>query len=181
MTDDELALARGFVNREAWAYDSAYRLHGNVLYSAALQVLHDANDAADCVHDVLLRLWRRGDAYRAERGSLRAFLAVCVRNEALSRARKTRHRDRIFQSLDRPSDAGDISTGVVDRESVRRALQTLTEKQRETIELAYMRHMTHEEIARELGEPAGTVKSRLSSGLRKLRETFAPGGSAGAG
>jgi RNA polymerase sigma-70 factor (ECF subfamily) len=174
VSGDEPALARAFVKREAWAYETAYRLHGSVLYSAALQVLHDANDAADCVHDVLLRLWRRGDAYRAERGSLRAFLAVCVRNEALSRSRKTRHRDRVLRSLDRPSDAGDISTGVVDRESVRRALQTLTEKQRETIELAYMRHMTHEEIARELAEPAGTIKSRLSSGLRKLRQVFAP-------
>ena len=64
MTDEELVLARAFVDRKAWAYETAYRLHGNVLYSAALQVLHDANDAADCVHDVLLRLWRRGDHFQ---------------------------------------------------------------------------------------------------------------------
>lgn len=169
-------LARAFVDRKAWAYEAAYRAHGSVLYSAALQVLRDPQDAADCVQDVLLRLWRRGDAYRTERGSLRAFLAVCVRNEALSRWRKTHNRDRIAQSLDRPTDAGDIASGVVDRESIRRALEVLTQKQRETIELAYMRHMTHEEIASALDEPAGTVKSRLSSALRKLREVFAPGG-----
>ena len=169
------------MNREEWAYEAAYRLHGRVLHAAALQVLRDSNDAADCVHDVLLRLWRRGDAYRLERGALRAFLAVCVRNEALSRSYKMRNRDRIVQGLDRPSDTRDIAAGVVDRESISRALQVLTEKQRETIELAYMRHMTHEEIARALGEPTGTIKSRLSSSLRKLREVFAPGETLDAG
>jgi len=174
VTDEELVLAHGFVNREAWAYDAAYRAHGSALYSAALQVLHDAGDAADCVQDVLLRLWRRGNAYRLERGSLRAFLAVCVRNEALSRLRKVRNRDRIDQTLDRSIATGDIAVGVVDRESIRGALEMLTQKQRETIELAYMQHMTHEEIANKLGEPMGTVKSRLSSALRKLREAFAP-------
>ncbi len=174
-------LARAFVNHEAWAYDAAYRAHGSVLYSAALQVLRDPNDAADCVHDVLLRLWRRGDAYRIERGALRAFLAVCVRNEALSRLRKARNRDWIVQAVDPPSDAGDIAAGVVDRESIRGALEVLTQKQRETIELAYMRHMTHEEIASKLGEPAGTVKSRLSSALRKLRETLTLPGAFDAG
>ena len=179
--DEELVLARGFVNRQAWAYEAAYRAHGNVLYSAALQVLRNPNDAADCVQDVLLRLWRRGDAYRVERGSLRAFLAVCVRNEALSRLRKTHTRERLVQTLQPASDTGDIATGVVNRESIRGALELLTEKQRETIELAYMRHMTHEEIASALGEPAGTVKSRLSSALRKLREVFAPGGTLDAG
>jgi RNA polymerase sigma-70 factor (ECF subfamily) len=176
MADEELVLARAFVNREAWAYDAAYKVHGNVLYSAALQVLRDPHEAADCVHDVLLRLWRRGDAYRIERGSLRAFLAVCARNEALSRSRKSRNRDRIVQALERPSGDGDIATGVADRESMRRALEVLTTKQRETIELAYVRHMTHEEIATSLGEPTGTVKSRLSSALRKLREALAPRG-----
>lgn len=174
-------LARAFVNREAWAYDAAYRAHGGVLYSAALQVLRDQGDAADCVQDVLLRLWRRGDAYRLERGSLRAFLAVCVRNEALTRLRKARNRDRITQTLDSPSATSDIAAGVADRESIRGALEALTQKQRETIELAYMQHMTHDEIASKLGEPAGTVKSRLSSALRKLREVLAPQGTSDAG
>ena len=152
-----------------------------MLYSAALQVLRDPNDAADCVHDVLLRLWRRRDAYRVQRGSLRAFLAVCIRNEAISRARTARNRDRILQGLDRPKDHDDVAGGVVDRESIRRALEVLPQKQRETIELAYVRQMTHEEIASALGEPTGTVKSRLSSALRKLRETLAPGGTHDAG
>ncbi len=172
MADDELALARGFTDREAWAYDAAYRMHAGVLHSAAMQVLRDPQEAADCVHDVLLRLWKRGGAYRPERGSLRAFLAVAVRNEAMSRSRKARNRDRLVRTLDDSGDAGDFAGAVADRESIRHAMASLTEKQRRTIDLAYARHMTHEEIARALGEPAGTIKSRLSAALRKLREAF---------
>jgi RNA polymerase sigma-70 factor (ECF subfamily) len=181
VTYEELVLARAFVNREGWAFDAVYRQHGSLLYSAALQVLRDPHEAADCVQDVLLRLWRRGDAYSIQRGALRAFLAVCVRNEALTRWRKARNRERIAQTIDVSVDAADIAPGIVDRESIRHALEVLTPKQRETIELAYMQQMTHEEIASCLGEPAGTIKSRLSSALRKLRETFLPEGTPNAG
>ena len=176
MNDVELALAQAFARGERWAYDAAYRLHGSVLHAAAQQVLRDPNEAADCVHDVLLRLWRRGDAYCVERGSLRAFLAVCVRNDALARQRKGRNRARIDLTLEHNQATRDVADAVVDREAIRDALSALTEKQRVAVELAYTRHLTHEEIAATLREPAGTVKSRLSSALRKLRETLALGG-----
>jgi RNA polymerase sigma-70 factor, ECF subfamily len=169
----ELELARAFVKREAWAYDAAYREHGRTVYAAALQVLRDPQEAQDCVHDVLLRLWRRGSDYRLERGSLRAFLAVCVRNEALSRSRKARNRERIVETVRPASDVADFGTMVADRESVRSALQSLGDKHRETIGLAYYGQLTLDEIARKLDEPLGTIKSRLSAALRKLRETLA--------
>jgi RNA polymerase sigma-70 factor, ECF subfamily len=170
---NELELARAFVNREAWAYDAAYREHGRAIYAAALQVLRDPQEAQDCVHDVLLRLWKRGGDYRVERGSLRAFLAVCVRNEALSRSRKAHNRERIVRAERAASDVADIGTAVVERESIRGALETLGEKHRETIGLAYYGQLTLDEIARKLDEPLGTIKSRLSAALRKLRETLA--------
>jgi RNA polymerase sigma-70 factor (ECF subfamily) len=170
--DEDPELLRAFVAREAWAYEAAYRLYGRVLHAAAFGVLRAAQDAQDCVHDVLLRLWHRGDAYRTERGSLRAFLAVCVRNEALSRARKIENRDRIARTAAHRAAPVDISDAVVQRESVRAALRALSEKQRHSIELAYYDGMTHVQIAGELGEPVGTVKSRLSAALRRLRDVF---------
>jgi RNA polymerase sigma-70 factor, ECF subfamily len=173
LEDGELELARGFAHREPWAYEAAYRAHGRVLYAAALGVLRDDADAQDCVHDVLMRLWRRGDAYRPERGSLRAFLAVCVRTEALSRSRKARNRERLEAAAAPPEPAPDIAPPVVERAAIKSALVSLGEKQRESIELAYYRGMTHEQIAQQLGEPVGTVKSRLSSALRALRAAFA--------
>ena len=170
--DEDPELRRAFVEHEAWAYETAYRLYGRVLYSAAFGVLRVAHDAQDCVHDVLLRLWRRGDAYRVERGSLRAFLAVCVRNEALSRARVARNRERIVPSAAQAEASSDIGDAIAQRESVRAALGALTEKQRHSIELAYYQGLTHEQIAGALDEPVGTVKSRLSAALRRLRENF---------
>jgi RNA polymerase sigma-70 factor (ECF subfamily) len=168
LDDEQLEIAQAFAAGEAWAYDAAYRAHGRVLYAAAFAVSRDAQEAEDCVHDVLVRLWRR-DGFRVERGSLRAFLAVSVRNEALSRMRKRGNRERIERSIETPSDEPDIGAGVAEREAVHSAMAALTEKQRRCIELAYYRRLTHEQIAGELGEPVGTIKSRLSSALRALR------------
>ena len=121
---------------------------------------------------MLLRLWRRGDAYRTERGSLRAFLAICVRNEALSRSRKAENRDRIVRATAEPAATADIGDAVTEREHVRAAIAALGDKQRRSIELAYYDGLTHAQIAGELGEPIGTVKSRLSAALRRLRDIF---------
>jgi RNA polymerase sigma-70 factor (ECF subfamily) len=169
--EEDPELLHAFAVREAWAYEAAYRIHGPLLHAAAFAVLRVNADAQDCVHDVLLRLWQRGDAFRMERGSLRAFLATCVRNEALSRSRKAHNRDRLARSVEPPADV-DIGERVARTESVRAGLARLNEKERRSIALAYYERLTHEQIARELGEPIGTVKSRLSTALRRLRDAF---------
>ena len=175
---DEEALARAFAAREAWAYEAAYRLHGALLCTATEHVLRDRQDAQDCVHDTLLRLWRRRDAFVVQRGTLRAFLAVCVRNEALSRARKGRNRDRIASAVTAPQTEADFSQDVAESQAIAGALRALNDKQRESIVLAYYRGLTLAEIAQQCGEPLGTVKSRLSAALRRLRELFSEGESA---
>ncbi|MGA8533011.1 MAG: sigma-70 family RNA polymerase sigma factor, partial [Candidatus Tumulicola sp.] len=81
---DGEALAEGFAAHERWAFDEAYRRYAPLLYSAAYNVLGNAEDAADCVHDALARVWRSRDAYARGRGAVRSFLVVCVRNEAIS-------------------------------------------------------------------------------------------------
>lgn len=170
--DEDPELRRAFAAREAWAYEAAYRIYARTLHAAARSGLRPGSDASDCVHDVMLRLWRRGDAYREERGSLRAFLAVCVRNEALARTRNEGNRERIAEEANEDSAEPDVGDAIARRETVRAALSELSEKQRRSIELAYYGGLTHEQIARELGEPVGTVKSRLSASLRRLREVF---------
>jgi RNA polymerase sigma-70 factor (ECF subfamily) len=167
----ELALA--FASGESWAYEAAYRLHGAILRAAARSVLRDENDAEDCVHDVLTRLWQRGNAYRVERGSLRAFLAVCVRNEAVGRARTASNRRQIDERLPKPAHESDPSQAVVDRTALDRAFGVLGEKERGTLTMAYYEGLTHEQIAEKTGEPVGTIKSRLSGALRRLRVYFA--------
>lgn len=175
MDAGDLPLARAFAAREAWAYEAAYRAYGALLFAAARRVLADAGGAQDCVHDVMLRLWQRGDAFRIERGSLRAFLAVCVRNEALRRRRDALNRERIVAAVAPAESAAvpDSTERVAARDEVERALAVLSPEHRLVLQLAYDRHMTHDAIAAQLSEPVGTIKSRLASALRRLREIFA--------
>ncbi len=170
------AIETGFVAREAWAFEVAYDTYRPHLYGAAYAVLQDAGDAEDCVHDVLMRLWRHGHGYTRARGSLHAFLVVCVRNEALARrrtslnrARIARERMRVDESMPPPDE------NAVDRVDMSRLLQRLNEAQQQAIRLAYYDGLTHEQIAELLGEPVGTVKSRLSNALVTLRRLLPQG------
>jgi RNA polymerase sigma-70 factor (ECF subfamily) len=175
---DPRALEAGFVAHEPWAFEAAYATYRRLLYGTAYGVLHDASDAEDCVHDVLVRLWQRGHAYTTARGSLHAFLCVCVRNEALSRRRRSVNRERIErEKLEPPRDEPAPDDVLVNRVDIAHSLQTLSQAQRQAIQLAYFEGLTHEQIAHHLGEPVGTVKSRLSNALRALRTVFSQGGS----
>jgi RNA polymerase sigma-70 factor (ECF subfamily) len=170
---EQRALEAAFVAHETWAFEAAYRTYRALLYGAACAVLGNAAEAEDCVHDVLARLWQRGHAYTPARGSLRAFLAVCVRNEALSRRRKYANRSRIEHgtlAASTPEHSPEEHTE--ERIDVTRVLDSLGAPQRQVIQLAYYEGLTHEEIARRLGEPLGTVKSRLSNTLRSLRRAL---------
>ena len=167
-----------FVAGEAWAFEAAYVTYRRLLYGAAFGVLRDDAEAEDCVHDVLLRLWRKGHAYSPSRGSLAAFLAVCVRNDALSRRRKQSNRVRIERERIRPGEGAQAAAdlAIAEQDRIETALQSLNDSQRDAIRMAYYDGFTHEEIARRTGEPLGTIKSRLANGLRVLRAHFAARG-----
>lgn len=171
---EQRAVEQGFVAREAWAFDACYRAYRTLLYGAAYGVLRNAGEAEDCVHDVLLRLWQNGHAYTEARGSLRAFLAVCVRNDALSRRRKQSNRTRIELAM-LAGGAEQTGESTEERMDMANVLASLSGPQRQVLELAYYQGLTHEEIARRLDEPVGTVKSRLSNTLRALRRTLSGG------
>jgi RNA polymerase sigma-70 factor (ECF subfamily) len=167
---DEFALGQAFARRERWAFDEAYRRFGSLLYTVALNVLHRPEDAEDCVHDALVRVWKNPHAYTAERGSVRSFLVVCVRNEAISRARSSARREHLAERVSREAQtAEDLHIhDFVEERRIREALAMLPEDQRKAVMLAYFGGKTHVEIAKELNEPLGTVKSRIALGLRKL-------------
>lgn len=167
---DEFALGQAFARRERWAFDEAYLRFGSLLYTVALNVLHRPEDAEDCVHDALVRVWKNPRAYTAERGPVRAFLAVCVRNEAISRTRSSTRREHLAERVSREAQAVDELPihDFVEERRVREALALLPDDQRTAVTLAYFGGKTHVEIAKELNEPLGTVKSRIALGLRKL-------------
>jgi RNA polymerase sigma-70 factor, ECF subfamily len=166
----EEALAAGFAAHESWAFGEAYRRYASLLYSAAFNVLHNADDAKDCVADAMARLWRAARPYAASRGSLRSFLVVCVRNEAISRRRRLARQAGVEEraaalAIEREEPPGDDP---IERDRVRRALLALPRDQRIALALAYYEGKTQSEIAAQLQEPLGTIKSRMKLGLRKL-------------
>jgi RNA polymerase sigma-70 factor, ECF subfamily len=164
-----------FVARERWAFEAAYEAYRKRLYGAALSVLHDRGDAEDCVHDVLVRLWSNGHAYTNARGSLEAFLVVCVRNEALSRRRRDVNRERIARERLQAVPEAPPDDPAAQRIDMARMLTHLNDAQQRAVQLAYYDGLTHEQIAQRIGEPVGTVKSRLSNALRMLRALASQG------
>lgn len=167
----ERDLDAAFAAHADGALEEAYRRHAPALQAAARHVLGSSADARDCVHDALLRVWAK-PVYRVERGALRAFLIVCVRNEALSRKR----RDVRHVALERrAAEPPPFGIGAAERLAVRAALGGLPREQRDVIELAYWGDFTQPEIAARLGAPLGTIKSRAALGLRKLARTLSRG------
>jgi RNA polymerase sigma-70 factor, ECF subfamily len=170
--DDSLEDA--FSRREPEAYETAYRLFGARMYSTALRVCGDPAAAQECVHDVLLHLWRRRNAFDKRRGSLEAFLVACTHNSALTHQRNDARRRRILSTLE-PSGKYEMEDDPIERDRIARALARLTPQQAHVIQLAYYRGLTLSEIADELQIPLGTIKGRLSSALRALRVALVPG------
>jgi RNA polymerase sigma-70 factor (ECF subfamily) len=168
-SDDE-ALAAAFAAKERWAFEEAYRRYGALLYSTAYNVLQNAEDAADCVHDALARVWRSPDSYSRSRGAVRSFLVVCVRNEAITRLRSRIRRNALTERMiAEPQVHDELNTvDFIEHDRLRAALKRLPAEQRRPLELAYYEQKTHTEIAKELDTPLGTIKSRIAMGLRKL-------------
>jgi RNA polymerase sigma-70 factor (ECF subfamily) len=170
--NDDRELDAAFAAHADGALEEAYRRHAPALQAAARHVLGTAGDARDCVHDALIRVWSKEGAYRPERGALRAFLMVCVRNEAISRKRSdVRH---VATEQRAAVTTPTFGIDVAERVAIRSALATLPREQRDVIELAYWGDYTQAEIATRLGIPLGTIKSRAALGLRKLARSLNP-------
>jgi RNA polymerase sigma-70 factor (ECF subfamily) len=163
-----------FLGRTSAGLERVYTAYKRQLYMAARTILHDDDDAIDCVHDALLRVWLRSESYRAERGSLRAYLVVCVRNDALTRKRNAaRHAHLEAEAARAERSAYDLEVSdPIERDRLRAALEALPREQRSALDLVYFGRLTHSEAAARLGAPLGTVKSRIALALRKLQSVL---------
>jgi RNA polymerase sigma-70 factor (ECF subfamily) len=168
--ETEEGLAAAFGAHTSDGLERVYRAYGKVLYSVARRVLGNDDDAQDCVHDALLRAWQRAGAYRPERGPLRAYLVVCVRNEALTRLRTATRRARIEERVARSDEATYEfeATDAIEQGRLFAALATLPVEQRQALALTFFGHLTHVEAAERLNLPLGTIKGRLRLALAKL-------------
>ena len=171
-TSDESLLARVAGGDEA-ALGALYDRFGRVAYGLAVRVLRDERLAEDAVQEAFLAIWRQAASYRADRAKAQTWVLTLVHRRAVDLVRREeRRRADVLEPEYEPaggSAAEDAETR--DRRvTVQRALAQLPEEQRRPIELAYYGGLTQSELAEQLGEPLGTIKSRTFAGLTRLRE-----------
>jgi RNA polymerase sigma-70 factor, ECF subfamily len=171
-SDAQLVVAIGRFRHDALA--EVYRRHAPAAFGLARRIVADRALAEEVVQEVFLRLWNVPDRFDAARGSLRTYLLTqthgrsvdVIRAEASRRAREERDARLTAEGgYDLEREVWDLTQA----EHVRDALSLLTEGERKAIELAYFGGHTYREVAVLLDEPEGTVKSRIRSGLRRLR------------
>jgi RNA polymerase sigma factor (sigma-70 family) len=174
-TTDESLLAR-VARGDDDALGSLYDRFGPVAYGLALRILRDERLAEDAVQEAFLAVWRQAASFRPERANARAWVLTFVHRRAVDLVR--REERRRGEPLEPEAEPATGSTAEAvelrrRREAVQRALARLPEEQRRPIELAYYGGFSQSELAERLGEPLGTIKSRMFTGLKRLRELLA--------
>ena len=150
-----------------------YDRYSGIVYSVALRVLGDTAAAEDVLQEVFMQLWKNPGVFDSSRGNLGAWLAVIARNRAIDGLRKRRPEtdvEDVIVSVE-PDMSGDAERSRA-MEKVRSALSAMPAVQRSALEMAYFEGLSHSEIAAKIGEPLGTVKTRIRAGLLALRKVF---------
>lgn len=181
--DADLAAMRRMGDGDATGLAELYDRHGRAMFSLAFRVLRDQRDAEEVVQDVFAQAWRQAARYDTSRGAVVAWLLMMVRSRAIDRLRARRGRPtlqedhpatlRQLSDEGTPADLALLSAEQIGR--VRTALETLPALQRTAIELAFYEGLTHSEVAEQLDQPLGTVKTRIRTGLLRLRAALEGG------
>jgi len=173
------ALVALVARHEESALAELYDRIGGIAYGLAFRVLRDESLAEDAVQEAFLALWRSAAAtFVPERAKASTWLLTLVHRRAVDLVRREgRRRAEPLEAAPEPAvgSAADSAWLRLERERVQGALRQLPDQQRETIELAYYGGFTQSEIAGRLGEPLGTIKSRMFSGLSRLRDLLDEG------
>lgn len=177
----DATLVVGLARYEQSALAEAYRRHAGAVFGLARRLLNDQAQAEEIVQEVFLRLWNNPERFDPERGTLRSFLLATthgravdmLRSESSRRAREEREaRATATKGYDVDHEVWDLALA----DHVRQALSVLGDDERKAIQLAYFGGRTYREVAEELGEAEGTVKSRIRTGLRRLRSELQAAG-----
>jgi RNA polymerase sigma-70 factor (ECF subfamily) len=165
------------------AFSALYDRLSGPLYSLALKILGDTSDAQDALQEVFVQIWSRAGTYDPEKSSVFSWAVLLTRSRAIDRlrARDRRLRVVVASATDQGKVAEATNASMVESAAdtaersdeasrVRYGLNNLPSEQRQAIDLAFFGHLTHHEIAAQLGQPLGTVKARIRRGLLRLRE-----------
>lgn len=160
------------------ALGELYDRHSRTAYGLALRVVRDAALAEDVVQEAFLGVWRSATGFVPERARASTWIMTFVHRRAVDLVRREeRRRAEPLDHADEPltGSTEDVAWLRLERERVQQALAKLPDQQREAIELAYYGGFTQAQLAERLGQPLGTIKSRVFNGLGRLRELLAEG------
>jgi RNA polymerase sigma-70 factor, ECF subfamily len=168
---DKAAVAR-VADGDADALRELYERYGRIVYGMTYRLTKDSQLAEEATQDTFVTLWRRAGSYDPERAKLTTWLFVIARNRAIelirARTRAPEPQEGLEPAGESPDPAG-LAALAAEAERVARAMAELPESQLEVIQLAYFDGLSHGEIAEQLGQPLGTVKSRIRLALNRLR------------
>jgi RNA polymerase sigma-70 factor (ECF subfamily) len=172
---DDAAVVRRIAEGDESALATLYDRWSQSVYSLVAHLLEDADGAEDVVEESFWQVWQRASSYDPSRGTVRSWLLTIGRSRALDRLRSRKRNPEDFAAdltviRDPRSDPSQEAEGAERRQLVYAALVELPEEQRHALELAYFRGLSQSEIAAVLGEPLGTVKTRMRLGMQKLRD-----------
>ncbi len=175
-TDTELYSS--LQNGNSQALELLYNRYGSLVYTLALTMLKDCQEAEDLTQEVFLLLWNR-QAYNPQRGSLSSYLTTVTRSRAIDRLRSRSAKYRLLNrcgqtmhpsiSHNNPFEKASIEER---REQVKQSLHQLPENHRRVLELAYYQGLSQTEISQKLGKPLGTIKTWARKGLLQLRDNL---------
>ena len=185
---DDFALMDALASHDQGALSLLYDRHASAVMGVCIRILKERSEAEEVVGDVFTELWDRASRYDPTRGNPIAYLLNLARSRSIDRLRTRARRERIVVDAGgnvgptgasrRPAEAVAAGSPFADalteqmRTHIERAMSGLHAEQRRALILAYFDGMSHSEIASALGEPLGTVKTRIRQGLLRLRDSL---------
>ena len=171
----DVNLLHAIARRDEAALASLYDRYRLILFGLLVRILGSREEAEDILQEVFIQVWRRAEDFDEQRGKPFTWLVTLARSRAIDRLRQLSARERLATATaqEAPPEASDAAQDAYrseQKEIVEGALAQLPEDQRQTLLLAYFEGLTQSEIAKRLGAPLGTVKTRMRSGMIKLRE-----------
>jgi RNA polymerase sigma-70 factor (ECF subfamily) len=184
---DDLALLHAVAARDKEAFQQLYARHSALLFGFALKILSDRAEAEDVLQEVFIQIWKTASSFDEGRGKPLGWFIMLTRSRAIDRLRSRKTRTRLTESAAKEGTPTSVDATPADdalasetQRAVRGALNALPPDQRVPIEMAYFKGLTQFEISQQLGQPLGTVKTRIRSGMMRLREQLG-GAAAGKG
>jgi RNA polymerase sigma-70 factor, ECF subfamily len=180
--DDWVALVRSIGAGDQRALHALYERAHRLVFTLAVRIVNSREIAEELTVDVFHDVWRRAAQYDAANGTVVGWIMNQARSRAIDRLRFEQRKKRVvpLAEVAKPEATADDPHEILDVDEqgrvLRAALTALTPNEREAIEIAFFSELTHAEVAERLAQPLGTVKTRIRSGLGKLRQALAPQG-----